>query len=279
MPAKFQRKNPVVIIGVVLMVLLFIATLYPLVFTIMVSLKSTADFTVNPIGFPTDIRWLNFVDAWTGGNFSVLFLNTVVITVFTIIFTILLASPAGFALAKLNLKGGKLIYNYLILGMIIPFQSIMVPLMKICRQLQAFNYSFTLIAIFTATSIILPVMLYTSFYKSVPDEIVEAAKLDGCGMIRILGKILFPLTKSVNATVAIFVGMYAWRDYLIPSLFATDPNARTLVVGIYNFTGSYFNNWPVIFAAIVIQSIPLVVLFLVFQKSFVDGITSGAVKG
>ena len=77
----------------------------------------------------------------------------------------------------------------------------------------------------------------------------------------------------------IFVGMYAWRDYLIPSLFATDPNARTLVVGIYNFTGSYFNNWPVIFAAIVIQSIPLVVLFLVFQKSFVDGITSGAVKG
>ena len=216
---------------------------------------------------------------WTGGNFSVLFLNTVVITVFTIIFTILLASPAGFALAKLNLKGGKLIYNYLILGMIIPFQTIMVPLMKICRQLQAFNYSFTLIAIFTATSIILPVMLYTSFYKSVPDEIVEAAKLDGCGMIRILGKILFPLTKSVNATVAIFVGMYAWRDYLIPSLFATDPNARTLVVGIYNFTGSYFNNWPVIFAAIVIQSIPLVVLFLVFQKSFVDGITSGAVKG
>ena len=154
MPAKFQRKNPVVIIGVVLMVLLFIATLYPLVFTIMVSLKSTADFTVNPIGFPTDIRWLNFVDAWTGGNFSVLFLNTVVITVFTIIFTILLASPAGFALAKLNLKGGKLIYNYLILGMIIPFQTIMVPLMKICRQLQAFNYSFTLIAIFTATSII-----------------------------------------------------------------------------------------------------------------------------
>lgn len=279
MTKRWKNLHPANVIGAFFLVILFILTIYPLIFTVMVSFKSTADFTLNPVGWPKEIRLMNFVDAWKGGNFSVLFVNTVVYTVFTVLFTIILAAPAGFALAKLHLKGEKLIYNYLMLGMIIPFQTIMVPLMKICRQLKIFNYSGTLIAIFTATSIILPVMLYTSFYKSVPDEILEAAKLDGCGLLRIFQSILFPLTKSVNATVAIFVGMYAWRDFLIPSLFATDPNSRTLVVGIYNFTSSFFNNWPVIFAAIVIQSLPLVILFLIFQKAFVDGVTAGAVKG
>ncbi len=279
MKKRIKKLTPISILSILFIGILFVITLYPIVFTVFVSVKTTADFTTNPTGIPTAINWQNFVDAWVGGDFSVLIPNTVIVTVSTIILTVLLSSPAGFALAKLKIKGGNIMYNYLMLGLTIPFQTIMVPLMKFCRQLNLYNHLYTLVAILTATSIILPVLLYTSFYKSVPNELVEAARLDGCSTFRIWRSVLFPLTKSTNATVAILVGMYAWREYLIPSLFATDPNYKTMVVGIYNFTGSYFNNWPVIFAAVVIQSLPLVILYLLFQKSFVEGITAGSVKG
>ena len=267
------------VIGWILIAMLAVCTIYPLALAIMIALKTTRDFTLNPTGIPETVNWGNFSQAWKDADFGKLIPNTVLITVATIVLTIAFTSPAGFALAKLKLKGSNVMYNYLMAGMIIPFQTVMIPLMRICRQLQLFNKLYTLIAIFTATSVVLPVLLYTSFYKSIPTEIVEAARLDGCGNFRLWLRILFPMTKSVNATVAIFVGMYAWRDYLIPALFATDPEKRTLVVGIYNFTGSYFNNWPVIFAAIVLQSLPLIILFLCFQRAFVDGITSGSVKG
>lgn len=279
MKKKIKKITPLKILAFVFIGILFVITLYPIIFAAFVSVKTAADFSTNPTGIPTAINWQNFVDAWVGGNFSVLIPNTVIVTVSTIVLTILLASPAGFALAKLKLKGGEVMYNYLMLGLTIPFQTIMVPLMKFCRQLGLYNHLYTLVAILVATSIILPVLLYTSFYKTVPNELVEAARLDGCSTFRIWRSILFPLTKSTNATVAILVGMYAWREYLIPSLFATEPNYKTMVVGIYSFTSSYYNNWPVIFAAIVIQSLPLIVLYLIFQKSFVEGITAGSVKG
>lgn len=279
MRREIKKMTPLTIVCVVFLAIMLVLTLYPLIFTVFVSVKTTADFATNPTGIPNAINWQNFVDAWIGANFSVLLPNTVIITITTVCLTILLASPAGFALAKLKLKGSNLMYNYLMLGLTIPFQTIMVPLMKFCRQLKMYNHLYTLILILTATSIILPVILYTSFYKSVPNEIVEAARLDGCSNFKIWRTILFPITRSTNATVAILVGMYAWREYLIPSLFATDPNYKTMVVGIYGFTGSYFNNWPVIFAAVVIQSLPLVILYLIFQKAFVEGITAGSVKG
>ncbi len=279
MPAKISFDKVIKAVSIAILLIFIVVTVYPLIQTLLISIKPIDEFTLNPVGLPNKIRLENYMDAWKGGKFDSLFLNSIIVTFFTIVFTILLASPAGFALAKLKLKGEKFIYSYLILGMIIPFQVIMVPLMKYVRMFHAINRIETLIVIYTATSIILPVVMYTSFYKSIPDEIIEAAKIDGCSIIKVFGKILFPLTPSINATVAILVGMYPWRDFFIPLLFATDEKSRTLAVGIYSFSSSFFNDWTIIFAAMVIQSIPLIILYLVFQKTFVEGITSGAVKG
>lgn len=278
MKAGINSEKALKVIGMTILILLVSLTIYPLIAAILISVKPIEEFTLNPIGLPDKIRLQNFPDAWIKGKFSTLFLNSFIVTVSTIICTILLTSPAGFALAKLKMKGEKMLYNYLILGLIVPIQVIMIPLMKIARTAHMMNRISTLVIIFTATGIALPIIIYTGFYKSIPDEILEAARIDGCNVFMIFSKILFPLTGAVNATVAIFAGMNPWKDFFIPLIFSTTNESRTLPVGLFNFTGSFFNEWTTIFAAIIIQSIPLIILYILLQKTFISGVTSGAVK-
>jgi raffinose/stachyose/melibiose transport system permease protein len=267
------------VLSYIVFTLFVICTIYPLVQAILISFKTTQDFTMNPIGLPSRINFQNYIDAWEKGNFSLLFKNSVVITFFTIVLTIFIASPAGFALAKLNLKGGKIIYNYFILGMIIPVQVIMIPLMKMGRHIGMANSLTYIILIFTATGLAFPLIIYTSFYKGIPTEIIEAAKIDGCNIFYLFMKIIFPITAVVNSTVAIIAGMFPWKDFFIPLVFASDDKVRTLTVGLAKFSGNYFTDWTTVFAALIIQSIPIIVLFLILQKNFIEGVASGAVKG
>lgn len=265
--------------GYIIFFLFIIAIIYPLLMTLMISVKTPADFTMNPTGMPAQIHLQNYLIAWQKGNFSLLFSNSVIITVATILLTILLASPAGFVLAKQNIKGNKLIFYYFILGMIVPVQVLMIPLLKIGQMLGIYNTLAFLILIFTATGIAFPIMIYTSFYKSLPSEILEAARIDGCNTFNLFMKVIFPLTSSVNATVAIIAGMFPWKDFFIPLVFSSEEKVRTLTIGLFKFSGNYYTEWTTVFAAIVIQSLPLILIYLAVQKSFISGVTSGAVKG
>lgn len=267
------------ILGVLFIVLFTIITIIPLYQTIIISIKPVQEFTINPLSFPKEIRLYNYIDAWVDGNLNVLFLNTIIVTFSTVIIVILLASPAGFALAKLNLKGKKAIYNYFILGMIVPIQVIMIPLLKFSGGANLTNTLSMLIIIYVGLWISFPVLMYTGFYKSIPYEIIEAARLDGCNIFSLFTRIIFPMTSSINLTIAIFVGKEPWRDFFVPLIFTTDNSKRTLAMGLFNFQTSYFNDWTVIFAMIVIMSLPLVLFYAFMQKTFIKGIIGGAVKG
>jgi raffinose/stachyose/melibiose transport system permease protein len=265
--------------GLLFIALFALATIYPLAQTIMISIKPVEEFTRNPLGFPTAIRLHNYVDAWVKGDFSTLLLNTVFVTGATVLLVIFLASPAGFALSKLKLKGEKFIYNYFMLGIIIPVQTIMIPLMRIGNMTQMNNKLSTLVIVYTVILLSFPILLYTGFYKSIPYEIIEAARMDGCSIIALFGKIIFPMTASINLTVAIFVGKEPWRDFFVPLIFSSEKSKRTLAVGLFAFQGSYYNDWTIIFAMIVLISLPLVLLYIFAQKSFISGIIAGSVKG
>jgi raffinose/stachyose/melibiose transport system permease protein len=202
---------------------------------LMLSIKTPADFTLNPVGLPKTIIFTNYLDAWNKGNFTQFAFNSVFITVITVLLTILLASPAGFALAKLKPKGGKLIYSFFILGMIIPVQVIMIPLMKMGMITHLNDTLFFMVLIFTATGLSFPLLIYTSFYKGLPMDIIEAAKIDGCNLVYLFIKIIFPLTRSVNATIAILAGMYPWKDLFIPLVFGDSVKLHTLTLGLLRF--------------------------------------------
>lgn len=253
--------------------------LYPLLQTLLISFKSSAEFTRDPTGFPAQFRWANYGDAWVKGKMNNLFLNSIIVTAGTIVLTILLASPAGFALAKLLPRRSNVFYNYFILGLIVPFQVIMIPLLKILRPIHLINNLPSLITIFTGMSLAFAIIIYTGFYKGLPHEIIEATQLDGCNTLQLFTKIIFPLTGSVNATVAIVTGIAPWSQFLPPLIFCSDERFRTLPIGILKFSSAYYTDWTIVFAAVIMQAIPIVVLFLLMQKTFIKGITEGSIKG
>ncbi|MCK5128805.1 MAG: carbohydrate ABC transporter permease [Clostridiales bacterium] len=245
----------------------------------MISLKPVEVFTMNPLGFTTQIRLENYIDAWVKGKISIMLLNTIIVTFMTIVIVILFASPAGFALSKLKIKGEKLIYNYFLLGLIIPIQAVMIPLMKLSNMTNMTNKLSTLIIIYSGWLLCFPILLYTGFYKSIPTEVIEAARIDGCNVFSLFRRIIFPMTKSANLMVAIFTGMVPWRDFFIPLIFTTENTKRTLAIGLFNFQGSYFNDWTIIFAMVVLMSLPLILLYLFSQKAFISGVMAGSIKG
>lgn len=267
------------VLGILLVAVFAAVTVVPLGEAVMIAIKPMGEFTLNPTGFPTRIRFENFVDAWNQSSFGVLLVNTLVVTAATVALVIALSSPAGFALSKLRLKGEKVIYNYFLLGLIIPFQAIMIPLLKTANALHATNMLPTLILVYTGTNIAFPILLYTGFYKSLPYEIIEAAKIDGCGTVKLFLLIVFPMTASINLTVTIFTAMVPWRDFFVPLIFINEDAKRTLSIGLFSFQRSYFREWTTTFAMVLMMSLPLILLYVFAQKSFVKGITAGAVKG
>ncbi len=243
------------------------------------AIKPMKEFIVNPLGFPKEVRLLNFLDAWVKGNLGQFFWNTVVITTGTVLLVIGIASPAGFALSKLNLPGKNLIYNFFLVGLLIPFQALMIPLMRFSGILHLSNTKTLLVIIFAITNLSFPILIYTGYYKGIPYEMIEAAKLDGCGIIRLFIKIIFPLTTAINLTVAIFVGKVPWSDFFVPLVFTNDNSARTLAFGLFSFQSQYFTNWTLLFSMVIIISLPMIILFVIAQKYFVSGIMAGSVKG
>ncbi len=264
--------------GAIILLLASVLTIFPLLQCLLISIKPVGEFMMDPLGLPRKIRLQNYVDAWIQGDLGLLFLNTIIVTASTIAAVIAIASPAGFALSKLRIKGAKWLYNYFLLGIIIPFQAIMIPLMRFAGITGMTNKLSTLVLIFTGTNLSLPILIYTGFYKSIPMEIVEAARIDGCGVIKLFIKIIFPLTTAVNMTVAIFTGKVPWSDFFIPLVFTNDKSARTLPFGLFSFQTQYFSDWTLTFAMSVIISIPLILFYVFAQKSFMQGITAGSVK-
>lgn len=256
-----------------------IAVLIPILIVFFVAFKEPSEMAKGPLSMPASFEWSNFAAAWNEGMMGSSLMNSIAIAGSSVILIILFSSAAAYPLSRRKKKWATGLYLYFLSGMMIPFQMTMIPLYKLLGQLNLIGKYPGPILIYIALGLPFSIFLYTAFFKTIPQEIEESALIDGCGPYRMFGSILFPLLKPITSTLLIMNTLTIWNDFFVPLLFLQSKSARTIPLSIYSFTGEFVNQWNLIFAAVIIGSLPLVLLFLVLQKQFIQGMASGAVKG
>jgi len=251
----------------------------PFLFMLTTALKSSAAvLTIPPQIFPSTYHWENFVDAMRMMRFWKLLGNTVTITGFTIVGTLLSCTLVAFGFARFDFKGRSFWFLILISTMLIPGQITMIPLyilMKWLGWIDTFK-PLTVPAFFGTAFYI---FLLRQFFMTVPRELDEAAIIDGCGPLRLLLRIMLPLIRPALSTVAIFTFMHSWNDFLGPLIYLQSDGVRTLSLGLYSFQGEYVSQWHYLMAASILLMLPCLFVFFLFQHYFIEGTTVTGIKG
>lgn len=274
------RKKQLAVTVILKIILSVVAIVYalPLYITVINVFKTTKKISASPFSLPIPPILDNIKNVLTSPNISIgeMYFNSVTITVFGVIICVLVSSMAGYYIARTQKKHGKVLYIYFLFGLMVPYAIVYVPLVIIFRSVGLLGNLPGLILVFVSGSISFSVFMFYEFIKSTPMELEESASIDGAGQAKIFFSIIFPLLKPCTTTVAIFIGVSMWNDFVTPLIIG---QVKTITVGIYTAVGPYSSNWGQVFAFVLLGSLPIVVLFLVAQKQFISGLTAGAVKG
>ncbi len=228
---------------------------------------------------PSPATFDNFTRAWHTANFSVYFLNTVIFAASVVLLTIVLAGSSGYVLGRFRFKGKKVIMAFLLITLVIPRATTIIPLFTIARVLGLLNLRLGYILAYLGQTLVIAIMLFIGFFVGVPRELEESAAMEGANFPQIFFKVILPLSKPVMATVAITNVIGAWKAFMIPLVFTFGkPELRTLGVGMYAFVGEFATDWTGMTAAAVISLIPMMAVFILFQRYFIRGL-AGAIKG
>ncbi len=261
----------------VLISLLFILPLY---FVLINSFKPYSEMMTSFISFPKSLYLNNYLVAWKATDYIKSFTNSLLLTTGSVTGIVLLASMASYMLARTKNTASMLLYYVFTLGMIIPFHSLMIFLVKWAAMLNMTKSLWGLMLIYWGLGCPFAVFMMHGFIKSIPTDIEEAAVIDGCGPFRKYWLVVFPLLKPVTSTVAVLDVLWIWNDFLLPMLLIfMNRNIRTIPLTQYNLYGEYNSEWNVALAAVVIGVTPVLVFFLFMQKFIIRGITAGSVKG
>ena len=255
-----------------------VLSVFPFIYSFMSSFKTPQEID-DPVKLPSALYFDNYTAAIKDGMFFLLLRNSIFVCIVTMLLLVLLGSIASYPLGRRNEKVFTAIYYYILSGIMIPFQAGIVPLFKLVKTVGWTNNIMTLVFISLGLCIPVTVLVYTGFIRTVPRELDESAKIDGCGYIRTFYSIIFPLLKPATATVVILNITTVWNDFLSPLTFVTKNSARTLPVGVYNFVNARSISYGPIFAFVVLTIVIPVIAFVIFQKYFYKGIVAGAVKG
>ncbi|MDL2237311.1 carbohydrate ABC transporter permease [Christensenellaceae bacterium OttesenSCG-928-K19] len=256
-----------------------IIIMFPVYMVLTGSLKTERELYDNVFGLPADPQWGNYEEAFVGGGLGKYYINSIIVTGVSIVLILVLSSMAAFALTRKFTKGSKLVYLLFVIGIAIPPQ---VAIIQLSLQMSMMHLSNTLWAlIFSHVAYELPfsVFIFYGFMQDIPYEIQEAAIVDGCNNFQLYRKVIMPLSKGPIATVIIFNLVAIWNDMIFPLVLISDNNLKTLPIGLLQFKGMYISQNTVMFAGVVLISIPLIVLYLCLQKQFIRGMSQGAVKG
>ncbi len=262
-----------------IMAAMVVLTVYPLLWMAMGGFKGGSEFYQNIWGLPASLDPANFVYAWTEANLAQKFLNSIIVTVGTMALTLPITSMAGYALAKIRFRGRGVAYAAILLGIMVPYGVIAIPVFTVIVDLRLLNTLLGLVLVYTANAIPLGVFLMYSFFASIPDELEEAALVDGCTHIGAFFRVVLPLARPGLATQLILTGTTVWNEYFMASLLIHQSELQTLPLGLVIFTSRHGTDYPQLFAALTIVTLPMVVLYLAAQKQFISGLAAGAVKG
>jgi len=246
---------------------------------VMTSVKTNQEIMYSSFALPRQIHWQNYVEAWKTANMRTYFMNSIVVTVVSIVLTIFISSLISFVLAKFRFRFRNILYSLFIIGMLIPLQSILVPLFIQMRFLGLLDSLWSLVLSYTAFGLPMAIFILESFMRVFPDEVLEAGILDGCSPLRIFLQIVLPMSRPAIASVTILSFLNNWKEFAFALIFISEETKKTLPLGLYNFLGTETNNYAGLMAALIIASLPVLVMYVFLQEQVIKGMTAGAVKG
>ena len=254
---------------------------YPLVWMTFNSLKNNEEiFSTNPFGFPHFLRLENYVKAWLEYDVVRYFTNSIIVAAFVIIFTILFAMMFAYAISRLDFRGNVFIKNYVSLGMFIPVQIVLIPLVILVRDLHAGNSLISLILPYVAFELPFIITIFYGYLRGIPFEMEESAAIDGANIFITFFQIIVPLMKPVIITCALFVLLFSWNEFIIALVVIGKQSLNTLPIGLVKFQGQFSTDWGAMAASLVISSIPTFILYLLFSKEIESAVAYGAgIKG
>jgi multiple sugar transport system permease protein len=279
-----QASKPLKKLGIPLTHILLIASgliwIYPFIWMIMASFKTNSEYISSGLAIlPKSFQIENYIRAWETAKFSVYFYNTVILSVSVVVIVVLLCAMTGYVLGRFEFPGRKMILILVAATLFLPKGYTIIPIYSFVNSLGLNNTLAGVILAEAGGAHVLFILLFTAFYRGVPKELEEAAQIDGAGFIRTFIQVMLPLSKPTIATTGILQFMYTWNSFLIPLVFTlSKPELRTLGVGMFQFVGEHSVDWTGAAAAASISLIPIILIFIFFQRYFVEGI-AGAVKG
>lgn len=269
------KLNVIKIIGLTIVLVLYIV---PFMFVLFNSFKTRKDIILNPLALPKSINFDNYISAFDKMGYMHAFTNSLIVTFFSVMLIIIFSSMTAYFLVRKRTKYTQIMFFILVASMIIPFQGIMIPLVKIYGSIGMLNNKWALIYMYIGFGAALAVFMYHGFIKSIPIELEEAAMIDGCTRFQIFWKIVFPLLKPTTMTIAILDVLWIWNDFLLPSLVLIKATERTLPLSTYYFYGTYTVDYGLSMAGLILTIIPVIIVYLFMQKSIINGVLQGSIK-
>lgn len=250
----------------------------PFIFVIITSFKTTKEYIANLWSWPSALQFANFTDAVEGG-IGRFFLNSLLISVLSVILTLVLASLASFPLAKMRFRLNRPLFLLFIAGSMIPVHVTLIPIYTLTNRIGIYDTFLALLGPYVAFHLPLAVLIITEFMSQLPHELEEAARIDGASPFEIFRRIILPLSTPALSTVAIYTFIFVWNEFVFALVLLSSRSNMTLPLGLMQFSGEYSINVPGIMAAVTLASIPIIIFYLVMQERVVAGMVAGAIKG
>ena len=277
--SKFKKREG--LFNHLILMILAMTIILPLLVLLFNSVKPQSEFATNPLGFPNEIRLMNYYDALMIGGYARIFLNSFILVLGTLIVNLTLSGMAAFSLAVLNPRGKLTIVLgiYLLVGISIPAQMFILPLFILWKNLYLTNTRIGLIIIYSALNAPFAVFLIRSYMIQLPSELFDAAKIDGANTFQLFYKIALPLSWPVFLTTGLVVGLAVWNEFLFALTFMQTEAYKPISTILFAFQSRFENDYSLVSAASIMMAAPIAILFMFFQRKFIAGLTGGGLKG
>ena len=267
--------------GVLVHLVLIIGALFwlaPLLLALMNSFKTNGELLTNVLSIPESLNFENYARTLDKMHYFRSLGNTVLLSGVSVTLIILFSSLAGWKLCRTKTRLSKFIFGLFVFSMLIPFSSIMIPIYRVILALKLKNSLLGLSLVYAGLGVSMAVFLYHGFVKGIPQELEEAAEMDGCGQFQVFWYMVFPLLKPITATVCITNVLWVWNDFLLPLIILTDQSNQTIPLAQYVFSSQFATNYPMAFSSYLMAMAPILIVYIFAQKWVVGGVMRGAVK-
>jgi raffinose/stachyose/melibiose transport system permease protein len=276
---KHARYNSGMFAIEAIMIVVAVLFFVPIYMTIINGLKTYNEVVTSTMALPEVLQFNNFVVVWNQLHYFGVFMNSITITVFAVCGILLISSAAAYQLVRNPGWVSNVIFLAILSSLVIPFQTMMIPLVKVAKDMGIINTIYGIILMYWGFGIPLALFLYHGFIKSIPRELEEAAHIDGSGPFGVFFRILLPLLQPITTTIAILHTLWIWNDFLLPLITLSSPANQTIPLAASVYFGQYTNEWHLGMAALTLAIVPVMLFFLFMQRYIIQGITAGAVKG